>query len=143
MNQQGNSLVFHGAIVFLAGLFIGFPFGAAIVNEAAQSVIDAWQLAHLEGITNGLLLIAVGAVLGNSPLEKWQPRNVLLVQWPLIVTGYANIIASTIGAVTGSRGVAATGPFSNWVVYLIFIVGVIAVFTAMFALAYGLYKQNR
>src|SRR5207249_3400479 len=66
-------LVANGALVFMVGLVAGFPFTFVILGKivlwplpGALGVhlpgdVRGWRMAHLEGILNGLTLIAVAA----------------------------------------------------------------------------------
>lgn len=73
-------MVAHGAAVFLVGLAAGFPFAFVILEKIVLWPIPGeiewsppgdyrgWKMAHLEGIMNGLTLIAVSAAAGSLKL---------------------------------------------------------------------------
>ena len=80
----------------------------------------AWIMAHLEGITNGLLLMAIAAVSGFLSLSerqcKWLFYSSLTFAWLFTLPAIAN-------AWFGTRGLAfGGGPFgdslANNVIYL-------------------------
>jgi hypothetical protein len=126
-------LVFHGAIVVLLGLLLGFPFGFVILGTLPGSE-RAWRMAHLEGLLNGLLVIGVAAV---APSLRLGGRQGALLFWSLIVTAYGNTVAAALGATFGVRGLAPGGPVINTVVYVLFMVAVATVAIALGLVAAG------
>ena len=140
MNSSARSLVIHGIVVIVIGLIYGFAYGAVIVSDSSEATQAAWKLAHLEGLLNGMLIAIVGATyaLVNPPnvLERW-------VRYPLLVTAYANILAPLVGALSGHRGLEMGGALANQAVYLIFLVGVIAVFVGLGTYLYCLIRYPK
>jgi hypothetical protein len=133
------SLSFHAAIIILLGMFVGFPYGSRIVAQAAEETLRAWRLAHLEGLMNGLLMLAVVAIWHHMKLSKLAGSA---LWWCLVLGGYANIVAPIIAAMTGYRGLEPTGPFENWLVFGIFQFALL-LFPAGLLVAFGLGKQLR
>ena len=128
-----NTLIFHGAIVMLLGLLVGFPFTAVVLGKL-EGEIRAWRMAHLEGILNGLLLLAVAGVFRKLDLSL-RLQSVLV--WSLLITAYANVVASVVGAFTQNRGLELTGPPENMFVAVLFIVAVVTVIVAVVLVAKG------
>lgn len=128
-----QKLVFHGAIVVLLGLLAGFPY-AFVRTGAIAGEARAWSMAHLEGLLNGILLIAVAAISRRLALDK---RRHAILAWALIVTAYGNLVAAVLAATFGVRGLEATGPAANWLVYGLFMLALIAVFVAIGLVIYG------
>jgi len=91
-------------------------------------------MAHLEGVLNGLILFAVAGVWRRLSLDDTKKK---VAAWALIITGYGNVVAAVIGASTGNRGLALEGPLANVVVFVLFLVAVIAVFVGLGLIAYG------
>jgi hypothetical protein len=85
-------------------------------------------MAHLEGLLNGVLLIAVAAI---GPVLRLDVRQATVVAWSLVVTAYGNVIASALGATFGVRGLTPGGPAINTVVYVTFMIAVVTVVVAM------------
>ena len=150
MNDRLQSLLIaHGALVFLLGMVAGFPFafirrGKVVLwpfpGEATWTGpgdVRGWHMAHLEGILNGLLLIAVAAVGGRLRLGARAQR---VVAWSLIVTAWGNIVASLIGPIFGGRGLTFGGGVANSLMYLLFLVAVVAVLVAMALVAVGAFR---
>jgi len=109
-------LVGNGALVFLAGMLAGFPYASVLVASVDPGAatmwpgdLRAWKMAHLEGALNGMLMIAVGAAMAQAAMTA---RVQSIIVWGLIVTGWGNIIASFVSAMTGGRGLGFTG--ADW-----------------------------
>lgn len=149
--QDRRTLVAHGALVFLVGLVAGLPFGFEILGRVELWPIpggfdfdppgDArgWRMAHLEGILNGMLLFAVAAV---APLLQLGSRGAAWVTKGLLVCAWGNIIASWIGPLSETRGLAFSGFSWNSLVYLLFIAAIIGIVGAMVAVYAGA-RQER
>jgi hypothetical protein len=145
-----STMIAHGALVFLVGMVAGFPFAFVLLQKVVlwplpaldwtpPGDVRAWRMAHLEGILNGLTLIAVAAagrriVLG-ARAEAW-------VGWGLIVTAWGNIIASVIGPVFGVRGLEFGG-VANSLMYVLFVVAIVTVMVAMTLVARGAFAAAR
>ncbi|MGH7856242.1 MAG: hypothetical protein ACREQY_02855 [Candidatus Binatia bacterium] len=138
-------LIANGGMVFLAGLLVGFPFAFFVAGEISLWPIPwkivvqlpgterGWRMAHLEGILNGLTLIAVAAVGGRLALseaaQKW-------IAWSLVVTAWGNIVAATLGPLFTTpermpRGLVFGDGAVNSLMYLLFVAAVVAVMIAM------------
>ncbi len=105
----------------------------------------AWVMAHLEGITNGLLLMAIAAVSGHLALTarqlQWLVYSCLTFGWLFTLPAIAN-------AWFGTRGLAfGGGPFgdslTNNVIYLFGWPAMIGVHIAFALLAWGAWKHYR
>ena len=146
MNERDQrTLVRHGALVFLAGMAAGFPFAIEILGRfdiwpLPSLSIDmpgdyrGWRMAHLEGVLNGLLLISVGAVGSHLKLG---PRGAAWVTKGLLVCAWGNIVASWIGPLSETRGLAFDGIGWNSLVYLLFIAAIVGVIGAMISVWSG------
>jgi hypothetical protein len=139
-------LVAHGALVFLVGMLAGFPFALLVQHGLEVSApgtaagppvpgdVRGWRMAHLEGVLNGVLLIAVAAVLPRLSLST---RAQTVLAWLLIVTAWGNMIASVIGPIFGGRGLALGGSIANSLMFVLFTVAVVTVIVAMVLVARG------
>jgi hypothetical protein len=137
-------MIAHGGLVFLGGLLVGFPFAFFMIGEISLWPIPwkihvqlpgterAWRMAHLEGLLNGLTLLAVAAIWDHLRLgeraRKW-------VAWGLVVTAWGNLIASTLGPIFGGRGLAIGSGFeehgANGIMFLLFVAAIVTVMIAM------------
>ena len=131
------SLVAHGVVVIILGLLAGFPFALVITGDL-QGDLRAWRVAHLEGVLNGLVLVGVGAAGGHITLTPSQARWL----WGgLLVAGYGNVVAATIAAACGVRGLAATPPLSNLIVFFLFTAAIVGVFVGLYLAARGAFRH--
>jgi hypothetical protein len=145
-------LLAHGALVFLAGMVAGFPFAFHILGRVELWPIPGsldvqmpgdyrgWRMAHLEGILNGLLLIGVSAAGSQLRLSESAAR---WVAWGLLVCAWGNVVASFIGPLSGSRGLSFTGLGWNSLVFLLFMVAIVAVLVAMWLVFRGAWARYR
>jgi hypothetical protein len=134
-----SALVGHGLTVILLGLLLGFPYALVIQGSLAGSE-RAWRMAHLEGVLNGLLLVAVGAAGESIALA---PRAAAWLRRALIVTAYGNLAGAALGAASGERGLSPAGPAANLAVYLLFLVAVVAVLGGLLLAAVGAFRAGR
>ena len=140
-----STMIAHGALVFLVGMVAGFPFAFVLLQKVVlwplpaldwtpPGDVRAWRMAHLEGILNGLTLIAVAAagrwIALGARAQAW-------VGWGLIVTAWGNIVASMIGPVFNVRGLEFGGGVANSLMYVLFVVAIVAVMIAMTLVARG------
>lgn len=153
MSDRLRSLLLaHGALLFLAGMLAGFPFAFHVLGRVELWPIPGsldiqmpgdyrgWRMAHLEGILNGLLLIGVAAAGGQLRLGERATRWVV---GSLAVCGWGNVVASFIAPLAGVRGLSFTGFGWNSVVFLLFMVAIVAVFVAMPLVARGAWARYR
>jgi hypothetical protein len=132
-------LVANGALVMLAGFAIGFPYGVSVLHARAGAAATgplgdtrAWHMAHLEGVLNGMLILAGAAAARTLPLGT---RGASIVFWGFVAAGWTNVVASTISALTGGRGTHVTGFDWNTFDYALFMAGIVGAVAAAVALA--------
>ena len=145
-------LVANGALVFLLGMAAGFPFAFVILGKVVlwpfpgaiawngPGDVRAWRMAHLEGILNGLTLLAVAAVAPQLGLGARAQR---VLGWALLVTAWGNMIASLVGPLSGGRGLEFGGGLANSLMYLLFVAAVVAVVIAMALVCLGGFRRAR
>lgn len=123
-------LTLHGCIVLLIGLLAGIGYSYAAATTTVDSdLYKNWRFAHLEGLFNGIMVLAVAGVwraIGDG-------RPVATVgKWLLIVGAYANAIGPWITALfIGHRVIQPHAPLEYIVVYGFYIPGVIPIFAVM------------
>ena len=75
MDIQARYLIFHSALVLLAGLFVGVPYGRAVHRNAPDQIIRGWRLAHDTLTVGPILGLAIAAVLSSlsvgAPIKSW------------------------------------------------------------------------
>jgi hydroxylaminobenzene mutase len=93
-------LIWHGMFLFLLGLITGF------VEPQFKNVRMALA-AHLEGVMNGIFVIALGAVWSEL---KFSVRQNVAAYWTALYGTYGNWAATTLAAVLGT---AALSPITS------------------------------
>ena len=134
-----HRMIFHGAVVILLGLIAGFPF-ALVVTGDLEGEVRAWRMAHLEGVLNGMLVIAVAAAATRFTLSAGKQA---LLAWSLIPMAYGNVVASVLGASFGVRGLAPTTPAMNLIVYGLFMLAVVGIFVGIGLVVQGARSTSR
>jgi hypothetical protein len=130
---------------FLLGAIDLWPFVTDIPVEIGGDR-RAWNMAHLEGITNGTLLIAIGAAGAYIRLDE-RAQAVLL--WSCLAFGWLFTLPAIANAVFGTRGIEfGGGPFPGDVTInnIIFLSGwpaMIGVHIAVPLLLWGVWQRYR
>ena len=137
-DRSCTRLAAHGALLFLAGMAAGFPLAFEILGAfdlwpiriefQMPGDVRGWRMAHLEGALNGMLLLAVAAI---GPRLRLEARATRLAVGGLLVTGWGNVVASWLGPLSETRGLAATGLDWNTLVFAIFMAAVVGVVIAL------------
>lgn len=138
--RAAATLGLHGLIVLFLGLLCGIPYGSAIVGGWGDEPVRAWKLAHMEGVQNGILVVALAGLSGLLLLSERQEKAVV---WGAVLAAYGNVVGAMIGALSGYRGLAPEGPLANWLVFVAFMFGMWGVLLAVPVAAYGTYAWLR
>ncbi|HUQ00524.1 MAG TPA: hypothetical protein VM093_08705 [Aeromicrobium sp.] len=129
-DRARRQLALHGSVVLLLGLLAGIGFSYAATTASVDSdLYKNWHFAHMEGLLNGLLVLAVA---GAWPaIDNGRPVATV-GKWLLIVGAYANAIGPSITAlVIGHRVIEPHTTLEAVVVYGFYIPGVIPLFAVM------------
>lgn len=92
METANRRLMWHGMFLFLLGLLTGFA-------EPHFANIRMGLAAHLEGVMNGILLLAFGAIWTHVYLGGTAKR---VAYWAALYGAYANWLMTTLAAVFGT-----------------------------------------
>jgi (hydroxyamino)benzene mutase len=92
MESAGRRLMWHGFLLFLLGLFTGFA-------EAHVANVRMGLAAHLEGIMNGIFLIALGAIWHHVRLASSARWTAF---WLALYGAYLNWLFTLLAAVFGT-----------------------------------------
>jgi (hydroxyamino)benzene mutase len=92
MENANRRLMWHGMLLFLLGLFTGFA-------ESHFTNVRMGLAAHLEGVENGILLLALGAIWPQVHLGRGA-RAVAF--WTILYGAYANWFFTTLAAILGT-----------------------------------------
>ena len=155
--RQKSLLVLNGIGLLISSAFSGWLHFFQLLGEIdlwpvinhVEGVVPgeprAWVMAHLEGITNGLLLMAIAAISSGLTLSarqfKWLFYSSLTFGWLFTLPAIAN-------AWFGTRGLAfGGGPFgdslANNVIYLFGWPPILSVHIAFGLLALGAWRHHR
>ena len=138
--RTATVLAFNGLLVLLAGLLAGVPYGTAIVGAWGDEPVRAWKLAHMEGVQNGILALAVAGCSRWISLGRRGEKTVL---WGVVLAAWGNVLGATFGAITGTRGLAPEGPLANAIVFVGFMFGMWGVLIAVPVAARGVWNRLR
>lgn len=156
--KRRSLLVLNGfgliAMAVLSGWFyFFFTLGAIdlwpfVTDVPVQIAGDrrAWNMAHLEGITNGTMLVAIGA--GGAWLRLGERAQRVLV-WACLAFGWLFTLPAIANAMFGTRGLEfGGGPFPgdvtiNNVIFLFGWPAMIGVHIAVPLLVWGAWQHYR
>lgn len=140
MNDFRRRLMWHGMFLFLLGLLTGLV-SADMTNPRMGLA------AHLEGVMNGTVLVALGAIWNEVRLPV---RQATLTFWTALYGTYANWAVTTLAAVLGTGAmspITAPGrsalPWQEGLVTAGFISVGISIIAATVLLLWGLRKNAR
>jgi len=150
-------LFLNGVLLFVFAVFIGWQWFFALLGRIelwpVVPPIDvrlpddsrAWRMVHMEAITQGLLLMAIG--LGGQWLRLTTRQHRVLF-WSGLVTAWLFTIPTWFHALLGTRGLAFGGtPFkpglANDALYLVGWPPVIAVHVLLILIVLGLTRHLR
>lgn len=135
-NNQRIALL-NGVLVILGGMLIaGLPLNALVIRDAYGIAIPApsgdyraWVMAHLEGLLNGLMVIALALAVDRCRMSDARSRVFAI---SLSVAAWCNLIASTISAIFQVRAMTFNGQFWNDAAGVIYSVGLIGTIVAFY-----------
>jgi (hydroxyamino)benzene mutase len=94
--EHRRRLLFHGMALFLIGLFTGLA-------EQHFANVRMALAAHLEGVMNGIFLLAVGAIWTEVRLPV---RATVVAYWALLGGTYGNWAVTTTAAFLGTAALS-------------------------------------
>ena len=99
MNPSNRKLMWHGMFLFLLGLLTGLA-------EQRFTNMRMGLSAHLEGVMNGIFLVALGAIWAKVRLSSLSKT---IAYWTALYGTYVNWLTTTLAAIFGT---AANNPIS-------------------------------
>ena len=136
MDTQARYLIFHGAVVLVAGLLVGFPLGRAVHRDAPAGVIKAWRLAHDTLTAGPVLAFAVALVIASLGVNAWLKS---WIAWSWIASNYGFCFSLPLAAMTGQRGHKPVGPLANRLVFAGNLIGIASSSLGAVLLLYAAY----
>jgi (hydroxyamino)benzene mutase len=92
LENTNRRLMWHGMFLFLLGLFTGFA-------EHSMANVRMGLAAHLEGVINGIFLLALGTAWNHVNLR---PALKITTYWAVLYGTYVNWLVTTLAAVFGT-----------------------------------------
>lgn len=141
LRYQQTRLAMHGAIILLLGLLSGIGFSyAATVGDQSSALYDSWRFAHVEGLMNGILVLAVAGIWQRMTLGG---KAIDVARWLLIFGCYCNIIGPIITALfIGHRVIEPTNTLEAIVVYGFYTPGTVPLIS-FFIFVANLYASSK
>lgn len=151
-------LVLNGVGLLISSIFSGwlyffFLLGAIdlwpVVTDIPVEIGGdrrAWNMAHMEGITNGLVLIALAAA---APFVQLGPKSQTWLFWSSLITGWLFTLPAIANAIFSTRGLEfGGGPFpgdvtTNNIIYLSGWPPIIAVHIGFGLFAWGSWQKYK
>ena len=96
MEITNRRLMWHGMFLFLLGLLTGFV-------EQRFTNVRMGLAAHLEGVMNGIFLLALGAIWAEVRLS---PTAKATAYWTALYGTYVNWLVTTLAAIFGTAALS-------------------------------------
>lgn len=96
MEDTQRRLIWHGMFLFLLGLLTGFA-------ESNFANVRMGLAAHLEGVMNGIFLVALGSAWAKVRLS---PPLQTIAFWATLYGAYANWVMIGLAAVFGTKALS-------------------------------------
>ena len=132
MNQLALYLALNGALVLVISMVAGLFLYLSILHGRDQA---AWHLLHAGGSGRGVMLLALAALVEYPALPQWL---MTLAAWGIIFFVWTSMLAMSIRAIRGDRGLRFEGGLANRAVWVSYGLGTLAIFPAFAVLIYGL-----
>jgi (hydroxyamino)benzene mutase len=140
MDDSKRRLIWHGMFLFLLGLLTGFV-------EQKFVNVRMGLAAHLEGVMNGIFLIALGAVWGEVRLSaRLKPATFWIALYGAYMNWVATALAATFGAAALSPITAAGHsalPWQEGLITVLFLTVGTATITASVLVLCGLRRVGK
>jgi (hydroxyamino)benzene mutase len=96
METANRQLMWHGMFLFLLGLLTGF-------FEQRFTNMRMGLAAHLEGLMNGIFLLALGAIWAEIRLQRAAKTT---AYWTALYGTYVNWLVTTLAAIFGTAALS-------------------------------------
>jgi hypothetical protein len=136
MDPQARHLIFHSALVLVAGLLVGIPYGRAVRRNASDQILKPWRLAHDTLTVGPILGLAVAAILSSLSVG---PTVKSWLAWAWVIANYGFCFSLPLAAIVGLPGRTLDKPLLNQVVFAGNMVGLCASSVGGVVLLYAAY----
>jgi len=146
LDRSQRLLVGHGALVLLVGFIVGFGFLFFLIGKVEvwpfgsydyqlPGTYDAWRMAHMEGISNGLMMWILA---GLMPTLSNYIKNTYRLAVGATIVGWTIIIASSLDPIFPEARGLAFRPESNLIsdiAFFLFYIGIAVAFWVVITIA--------
>jgi hypothetical protein len=133
-----KKIVFHAGAVMTLGMLSGIPLAMTMLGYMPGEPAD-WKISHMEGLINGLLMLAVAGCGGLLALSFRQERVLLGC---LLFTGYSNALYGWMRGLSGEHGMDFAPPVANQIVALLGGLPIATAFASIIILMLGAHKAR-
>jgi hypothetical protein len=118
-------LIFHGAVVLLAGLLCGYP--TVVESLGGDESVRLWHTAHEALIMMGVWMLAASSVLPALVLARREAAGLV---WSLIGMGYGFMTALVIGGITGKTSFTPNATVAGMIAFFASAIGILGALLA-------------
>lgn len=139
VRQRQSRLALHAGAVILLGMLSGIPMAMVLTGYLEGNIAD-WRISHMEGLINGLLMLAIAGCLSFLTLS---PKQSQWLFWTTLYTGYSNALYGWSRGLFGHAGLDFAPPFTNQLTAILGGLPIFTAFIAIFLLMHGAYKTSQ
>ena len=134
-------LIFHGAIVMLIGMFVGFPgFSISRHYSMTSDMRLFFRQSHLIPLATGIWMIAIAAVLPQLSLSD---RSASALVWSLVVSAYSFVLAQIVWGIALRMGSDIAQPPAEYPYEAALAVTAVGALIGVCLILYGAYSALR
>ncbi len=127
-----NGLFMIAAAMVLAGFPVIFAVGREVYHTPQPITLpgsyQAWLMAHVVGLMNGLVVIAVAQATRLKPMTARAERPMLIA---LVVAGWCNTTGSIAAPLLNVRGIELDWDIANNAIVILFGVATLSILYAV------------
>lgn len=133
-------LLLHGTVMIFIGLLAGVPLMLAIDLGWGSFSEHIWAVSHTSVTLTGVAFVAISGAFDH--LVHGEREAALLVR-SLLVCAYTFTVGLLVDAVGEVRGLAPMGPLLNWVAFILFVIGAVAILLGVGIMIMGAQRALR
>jgi len=122
LTRQRARLAAHGGLIFAFGMLLGIGFGVSQCQGQPPDYVHRWEVAHMQGLVHGVLLIAMAAGLA---FIYFSPPLLGFVTWTAVIGAWAAVVGSAVAAIYEVDGRVWGPPLANQIAFVLFAAGVV------------------
>ncbi len=132
MEKLAIFLGLNGLLVLLVSTLCGLFLWRALGKGDSG---EDWHLIHAGGSARAIMLLGIAAIIH---LLELSPTTIWLGSWLILLFVWTSMAAMLTRAITGENGFGNSGSIANRIVFLLYAIGIAAVFPGMLILIFGL-----